>query len=264
MRLLECFIYGFVSGAAELLPISSPAHQKILRHLFGSEGINAFHSLLIHISVLAMVILIARNSQPVRSVGQTQRSRKRHRSADMQHIKTAIVPLLIGVVFYFVTASWHNSFLILSCFLLLNGIILYIPSRMMRGNKNAAAMTGVDSLLIGSGAAIGAFPGISRTAGILCTASARGADASNALRWSVMLSIPALMILTVLDLISLGSTGAYYINFFGAIFSMAGALIGTWIGYAVMRFLAVKSGFSWFSYYSWGAALFSFILYLTV
>ncbi len=264
MGFLECFVYGLVSGIAELLPISSPAHQQILRTLFGADGMNALHSLLIHISILALLILISRSNRPTRAIGQTPGGRKRSKNADVQHIKTATVPLLIGIVFFFITASWQNDFLILSGFLLLNGLILYIPSRMMRGNKTASTMTGVDSLLIGSGAALGAFPGISRTAGILSTATARGADSASALRWSVLLSIPAMLILIFFDIVSLGSTAGYSIHFFGMILSMAGAVAGTWIGYATMRFLSVKTGFSWFSYYSWGAALFSFILYLSV
>jgi hypothetical protein len=42
------------------------------------------------------------------------------------------------------------------------------------------------------------------------------------------------------------------------------AFVGSYLGITFIRFLAVKVGFSGFAYYSWGAALFAFILYLTI
>jgi hypothetical protein len=40
------------------------------------------------------------------------------------------------------------------------------------------------------------------------------------------------------------------------------AYIGAYFALIFLRFMSVKLGFSGFSYYCWGAALFAFILYM--
>ena len=40
------------------------------------------------------------------------------------------------------------------------------------------------------------------------------------------------------------------------------ACIGARLGVILVRFLAVKTGFSGFAYYCWGAALFTFLIFL--
>lgn len=256
MNWLEYLIYGLISGLSEFLPISSSAHQMLLRNLFGVTGNNALHDLVVHLAALAAFILLKRYI--------TTGSRRSFTYADKRHLKTAMIPVIIGAVFYPIIKSWNIGFSMLAAFLTLNGLILFIPSRMINGNKTANALSGFDSVLIGTGAALGALPGISRMSGILSGASIRGADHNNALRWSVYLSIPAVMIMAIMDIISLGATAAYSVHFFGLLLSITGVMLGILLGYSIMRFLAVKAGFTVFAYYSWGAALFSFILYLLV
>lgn len=256
MNWFEYLLYGIVSGFAELLPISSSAHQKILQALFGVSSGNALHDLIVHIVVLCSILFLNR--------AYAASNRSRRTRADAKHLKTALIPIFVGAIFYPIVLSWNIDFSILAVLLLINGIILYIPSRMLNGNKTAASLSGFDSLLIGTGAALGVFPGISRVAGVLSAASARGADSKNAFQWSLYLSIPSVVIMIIMDIVSLGTASAYSLQFFGAVLSVAGVAIGVGIGYCVMRFLAVRAGFTLFSYYSWGAALFSFILYLLV
>lgn len=256
MNWLEYLLYGIVSGLSELLPISSYAHQMILKDLFGLSGRNAVHDLLTHLAAFAAFVLLNRYI-----AGNSSRYYTR---ADRKHLKTAMLPIIVGAVFYPIVLSWDISFFVLAVLLLFNGIILYIPSRMLNGNKSAVSLTGVDSLLMGTGAALGVLPGVSRMAGALSCATARGADNSHAFRWSVYLSIPAIVIMIIMDIVSLGTASAYSVHFWGLILSMIGVISGVWLGYSLMRFLAVKAGFTLFSYYSWGAALFSLILYLMV
>ena len=256
MNWLEYLIYGFISGLSEFLPISSSAHQFVMRGLFGISGRSALHDLMIHLAGLASFILLYRYI--------TTGNRRTFTRADKRHLKTAMVPIIIGAVFYPIVGSWNIGYSMLSVFLVLNGLILFIPSRMINGNKTASALSGLDSILIGASAALGAVPGISRMAGTLSCASARGANHNNALRWSVYFSIPAVAIMIIMDIISLGAATAYSVHFLGLILSMLGVMLGIWLGYSLMRFLAVKAGFTVFAYYSWGAALFSFILYLLV
>ena len=78
------------------------------------------------------------------------------------------------------------------------------------------------------------------------------------------MSFPAIGLLIILDIIGI-FTGALPITFIGILgyFLAAGfAYLGGYLSISLMKFLAVKVGFSTFCYYSWGMALFTFILYL--
>ena len=75
MNLLQNLIMGFVSGFAELLPISAEAHRAILCRLFGVESEGSLFRLLIHIACLAAVIYGCRNE--IRHIRRVRRLMKR-------------------------------------------------------------------------------------------------------------------------------------------------------------------------------------------
>lgn len=272
MNWLESLLYGLVSGFAEFLPISSAAHQALMKQLFGVEENIAVHNLLVHIALLAVLIYSCRafftdmNGQGLlRTRGR--KSARPQRSADMRLVRTAAVPFLLSFLLYRTANAVGDNRVFLVLLFFLNGIILYVPSRMLSGNKDARAMSGWDGVLIGLSGALSMLPGISRVGVMTSTALARGADRQNALNWALLLSIPALIVLIVVDLLS-GITGGFEITSVSgvllSVLSMIGAGCGGYFGIMLMRFLAVKAGFTGFAYYSWGAALFSFVMYLTV
>ena len=128
-------------------------------------------------------------------------------------------------------------------------------------------MTGFDSLLIGLCGGLGMLPGISRTGFATTAALIRGADRQQALNWSYLLSIPiliGLMILDIYGMITFGVASLSFSLFLQYLASAAVAFGGAYFAIHFMRFIAVNAGFVGFAYYSWGAALFSFIFYLTI
>ena len=79
------------------------------------------------------------------------------------------------------------------------------------------------------------------------------------------MTVPTILFLLVLDLISVFTVGLTALSFWlfiGYILSISAAFAGGYIAIKLMRFLLVNSGLSGFAYYSWGAAAFTFILYL--
>ena len=49
---LESLLYGFVSGLADILPVSSRAHQILLLKCFGANRTSGLQDLLIHLAIL--------------------------------------------------------------------------------------------------------------------------------------------------------------------------------------------------------------------
>lgn len=272
----ESLLFGLVSGLAEFLPVSAQAHRALLLTLFGTGGEDGVLSLLVHAGALLAAATASQNQ--IRQIRREQklskvpkRRRKRQPDAkillDGQIVKSAFLPALLGFAMYFTVRSWRSSLPVIAAFLLLNGLILFLPSHLPSGNKDSRSMSRFDSLLIGLAGALGILPGVSRVGATTTVAIARGADKQQALSWSLLLSIPILLCLMGLDvysILTLGTGGIGATSAFQYLFSGAAAFCGAYIAIIFMRFLAVNLGFSGFAYYSWGAALFAFILYMTI
>ena len=273
MNWIQSLIYGLVSGLAKFLPISSRAHQNLLLLLFGCDGHDPIRNFLIHGAMLLSVYSGCRSMieqlrrENAALLHMRGRANAPKRMLDLRLVKNAIIPMLIGIlVFTYVTGSNINLMWI-SLFLLINGIIIFIPERMIRANRDARTMSFFDSILMGVFNALSAIPGFS---GIGCTTSvaiSRGADSRKALDWALLMSIPAIVLFMGIDFVgffSFDGFGSFWSNFFGYILSAVGAYVGGYISILLIKFLAVRNVFSSFSYYCWGASLISFMLYLTV
>lgn len=275
MNWFESVIFGFVSGLTEFLPVSSQAHEALLLKLFGISA-SPLLRLLIHAAVWEALYLNL--SQQIRQMLQDRNlaripPRRRSRQPDPQRLfdlrllQTALVPLLLGFAAYSFLNGWQQDLSKVAVFLLINGFLLYIPRHLRTGNKDSRSMTGLDGILLGFCGALSVFPGVSRVGAVSSAALGRGADKEHALRWSLHLNLIGLLVLIGFDAYDLflngvGTVAASMIP--GYLLAIAAAFGGAFLGIHVMRFLAVRTGFSGFAYYSWGAALFAFLLYLTI
>ena len=271
---IEALVYGMISGLTEFLPISSHAHQMILLNLFGCTQANGVLNLFVHIGMFAALMVtsggyIRRLYREYQLSKSTRRRRRRELNMesvfDINFVKMACVPVLISFIFYWKTIQWGDTVPVVALFMLLNGIILLIPTYLPRGNKDSRNMSSLDGVLFGVGSALSVLPGVSRIGAGSSVAIARGADPQNAYKWSLILSVAVLPVLLCFDLYSIFAVGLEGIQFVFVLKGLMSGLlsyIGASLGIALMKVLTVRSGLSGFSYYSWGAALFAFILYL--
>jgi len=274
MRFLENLIYGLIAGVAEFLPVSAQAHQVLAMNLFGGAQRVPLRDLLVHIALIAALMLAAR---PVFAKVEFERSftaqnnrRNHHRTVsrslfDLQLVRTATVPMVLILLFYFATRSLETNPVALSILLIINGLVLIIPEHMRRGNKDSRYISSLESILIGVAAGLSVFPGVSRIGACLSSSSVCGAGRQHSANWAILLSLPALVVYAVVDLIMMmivGFAGLTFLAFLGYIISAAVAFVGGYFGVMLFRFISDRAGFSAFAFYSWGMAMFLFVLYL--
>lgn len=274
MGWLKTIIYGLISGLTEFFPVSLGTHQTILSILFGLQDDTPLQQLLIRIAcLLALLICCRRDFGKLRRENRIAKipARRRTRPADQKSImtvrlvKVAVIPLLIGMLFYGRASVLADKLYILAILTALNGFVLFVPLLSKTGNKDSRNMSPMDALLIGLGGALGAVPGISSIGAMLSVASVRGVEKGYALSFGLLLSIPAMLAALVFDAMAL-RTGVEAISALVLVqylLTMAASFLGAWMAISAMRSLAAKTGISGFSYYCWGAALFTLILYLT-
>lgn len=273
MNWLESLIYGLLSGISEFLPISSAAHQQILLHLFGIEARDPVRDFFVHIAILAAVITTCKPFLELVKREQSLRNRNSrsvtHNFAALQDwrvVQGAIVPMLIAMLFLRYIIKFPGNLLISALFLLINGVILFLPERMVQGNKDARSMSALDSILIGLSGALSVFSGLSRVGCTYSVSIARGAAKKHAFTWALLLSISALVCLSFMDIVAMfsGVSVAFWSNLFTYILSGITAFFGCYISISAMRFLVARPSNNGFAFYCWGVSLFSVILYLTV
>ena len=127
-------------------------------------------------------------------------------------------------------------------------------------------MSGFDSFLIGFGSALSVMPGFSRVGTALSCGVARGADKVKVYAWILVLTIPYICLFLVFDLIVIFQSGfgvVNFVGFLGAFLSGVFAFLSSLAGIYFIRFMLVRSDLSFFAFYSWGAALLSFLLHLS-
>lgn len=267
---LESLIYGLLSGFAEFLPISSEAHRELFLKLVGA-GDDPVSRLAVHLGALLAVIIccatyISKLNRERRIAAIPKKRRKRQPDLrtilDLKVLRTAGIPVVLWFAAYPFAWDQGQRLWILALALILNGILLYVPQHYPIGNKDSLNLSASDSLLIGFVSGIGVFPGISRMGGALSAAQLRGADTRFSLDISFLLFIPAAIGLVFFDFYGIFTGGATSFHFFQFLTAAAASFGGGCCGIYFMRFLAVKSGFSGFAFYSWGAALLAMLLYL--
>ena len=270
--LLQCLFYGFVSGFTEFLPVSAEIHRMFFTQLTGMTPESPLLRLCVRLFALFGLLFACRNT--LNRLKREQRlslipARRRRRQPDAavllqrRLVISAAIPLSIGLIFNFRYGKFAEMLWLQGVLLIVNGIFLYLPQFMLRGNKDARAMSGFDAFLIGASGALSVFSGFSRMATIVSCARMRGADKSFAVEVALLLCIPALVCLSLVDFFSLMSVQANP-GLLQCAISSAAAFAGSLFGVQLIRFFGRRPGFTAFAYYSWGAALLALILYLTI
>lgn len=274
MSIIESIIYGFVSGLAEFLPVSSRAHQVLLRYIFGVDSRNFVQEFLVHIGVLLSVIIGCREilgrlwrEQGIASSVRHRRKRKLDTTGyyELRLLKTSIIPLIIGLFLLVVTIESEDRLLSVMALLIINAFVLLLAEHTQHGNRDARTMSGLDGIIMGILGSLCVFPGLSRTGLISAYTTLRGADFKNVTNWAFLLGIPAMIFFIIFDVVGIVTVGAGIVSFsvfVGYILSGIAAFCGGYFAISILLIILNHAGFSCFYYYSLGIALITFILYL--
>ena len=134
--------------------------------------------------------------------------------------------------------------------LLFTGCLLFASDRVRKGRKTEKTATLADAVLVGVAQALATCPGISRSGTTITAGCFMGFDRKFAVRYSFLLSIPAILGANVLSLkdalatVVWGEVPVY----------LVGVAVAAAVGYACIRLLkmiADKGKFGAFAYYCW-------------
>lgn len=275
MNLWESILYGVISGLSEFLPVSSLGHQEILKIFFGASSPEPLRDMMIHIAFLAAVLvgcstyidkLRQEYSHSNRAKRRRSAGRDRRSQYDLMLLKNTTFLMIVAMAFLRIVFPTVLSLNWLAFTFLVSGIIIFIPEYLPHGNKDSRKMSGFDSFLLAVSGALCAIPGFSRVGCALSSCVSRGADKIKSYNWILVLTVPSVFMFLIFDIVTVFQVGfgvISFAHFLGYIVSGIFAFISSMAGIYFMRFMLVRSGFSSFAFYNWGAALLIFLLHLS-
>ena len=122
---------------------------------------------------------------------------------------------------------------------------------MRKGRKSERTASLADVLLVGAAQAVATCPGISRSGTTITAGCFVGFERRFAVRFSFLLSIPAIVGANILSLKDVLETGVPWEE---VPVYLAGVLVAAVVGYACIRLLkmiAERGKFGFFAYYCW-------------
>ncbi len=265
MTFLLSVLLGLVQGLAEFLPISSSGHLAIFQQLIPElRDTPILFDVMLHLGTLVAVCIFYRKDilAMLRELGQLFSDVKNRRTGSIPPARRMIFLILVGslplVVFMFlsdVVDQAMGSLLVVGLFLCLTALLLLLADRMPRGKKTEKDATMVDALVVGVCQGIAIVPGLSRSGTTITAGLFRRFDRAFAVRFSFLLSLPAVLGATVLELVKALKVGAGGV---AVPLYIVGALVAGVSGYFAIGFIQrlVKKGkFGGFIYYCLAAGL---------
>ena len=276
MTLLSSILLGVIQGVTEFLPVSSSGHLAIAEHLLNVSGVSdvpPFFDVLLHLGTLFAVFIaywedirdmileffygvsdLVRGTTP-RRVPPARRM--------ILLIIVGTVPLFAVLPIKDTIESLGDNMYFVAFALLATGCLLFASDRVRRGRKTEKTATMLDALLVGVGQALATCPGISRSGTTITAGCFVGFDRKFAVRYSFLMSIPAILGANIL---SLKDALEAQVLWEEVPVYLVGVAVSAVVGYLCIRLIklvADKGKFGFFAYYCWLAGIVTLALIFT-
>lgn len=276
MNYLFSIAMGFLQGVAEFLPISSSGHLTLFQYFFSPEQnpeeLDMLFTVLLHFGTLISVCvyywrdIIDMIREFFLGISDLFSRRGSHEGRPPE-ARRLVLMIIVGTLPLFavllvkdtVDAAFSNVTFV-SAALIATGFLLFFSDRMAKGRKTARTATILDALLVGCAQAVGTLPGISRAGSTISAGMFCGFDRTFAVRFSFLLSLPAVLganILEIADAVQAGGVDMSRLPMY-----IVGMVVAGVVGYFAIRLvnlLANKGKFGAFAYYCWAVGIVSLV-----
>jgi undecaprenyl-diphosphatase len=207
MNWFEALTLAVVQGLTEFIPVSSSGHLVLTQIFFGIESATAFvYDIILHLgTALAALIFYRREVLAVlRGLLPPYRQAPAELVAARRLlllIAAATVPTgVIGLTFKHPLEQLFSSPAAVLVGLAITGTILVASSLIPASTRPLAAFPWWRALLIGTAQGIAIAPGVSRSGSTIVAALATGMRREDAVRFSFLIFLPAILGATLLEL----------------------------------------------------------------
>lgn len=291
MNLLEALFLAVVQGVAEFLPISSSGHLAIFKNVFGvNTDTGLLYDVMLHVGTLAAVFIVfwkdiwelikegfaiigaALSNMSKFFLNLFSKDKKEYKQVIntpyrrfvMLVIVSTIPTGIMGILLSDVIENASATLLVPGICLLVTSLLLYISEKVPEKDFNESNTSYGKGIIIGIVQGFATLPGISRsgstiTAGLFC-----GLERSFAVKYSFILSIPAILGAAVLELKDFGDVSVGSVEIINYVVGMVVAAV---VGYICIRWLLVlvkNKKFKYFSIYCFVVGIIAIVAHFVI
>ena len=210
MPLLHIVVLALVQGITEFLPISSSGHLALVPILTGWPDQTLTVDVAVHVGTLGAVMLYFWRDL-LRVVTGLVRSARGRREADRRlaaHLVIATLPLIAaGLAVHVYAGEQLRSLQVIAWATLVFAIVLYVADKRGMTVRRTEHLDLGDVVIIGAAQVLALIPGTSRSGITMSAGRLLGLERSEAARFSMLLSIPAVLGAGTLKALELYQTG---------------------------------------------------------
>ncbi|HJS82997.1 MAG TPA: undecaprenyl-diphosphate phosphatase [Nitrososphaera sp.] len=262
--ILQAIILGIIQGLTEWLPVSSSGHLALVQLVMNLQ-VPVFYDAVLHLGTLTGVFAIYRKdiSNIVKSIfgrGKAEGAYPQGRRMLWFVVLGTIPTAAIGLAFRsFFEYSFYDP-LSIGIGFIVTGVLLLITLFLKAGSKKLGP---ADAVLIGVGQGLSIFSSISRSGATVAAGMFRGVEREQLVRYSFLLSVPAILGAVLVDVISAGELERAKLSSIGIESYIAGAAVSALVGYASIRALirlVIRGKFYLFAFYCFAIGIATFLL----
>ncbi|MCD8015203.1 MAG: undecaprenyl-diphosphate phosphatase [Lachnospiraceae bacterium] len=276
MTILQSIFLGIVQGLTEFLPVSSSGHLAILENVFQIETDGGMlFDILLHVGTLVAVFVVYHKdiwkmiceaifmfvdicvNFHTFILNKIHKTSLKYRKVVHNSYRKFVVLILVstvptgivGVLGEKLISDASETLLIPGICLLITAVLLLMADTVREGNKLPKDTTYKDALIIGAAQGCATLPGLSRSGTTIAVCLLCGIDRRFAVKYSFILSIPAILGAAVLEIkdviaepVAASQVGIY----------AAGMVCAAVVGYICIKTMLVvvrKKKFIYFSVY---------------
>lgn len=265
---------GIVQGLTEFLPVSSSGHLSFMKHILKiNTNTGLLFDVLLHLGTL-IAIFIAFWSDIKQLIAETiailgdvlhntlvlchtskREPKSQYRKIVSSSYRRFVVLILIstiptallGLLLESVIETKITTVFIPGLCLILTGVLLVMADRYKVGTKTEETTTYGDAFFLGISQGLATIPGLSRSGTTITAALSRGFHQSYAVRYSFLMSIPAVLgavVLEVKDIANETITKVDICNYF------VGMVVAAVIGFYCIKTMLVLIHGKKFTYFA--------------
>ncbi len=258
MSLLEAILMGIIQGVTEFLPVSSSGHLALFKIIFGLEDVGLVFDVILHLGTLLAIFVVYRKDiwkmivagfeilgDVCKNIGIFFTNVTHHTKGGYHHvicsgyrkfvmlvIVSTIPTGIIGVLASNLIEQASKLLIVPGVCLILTSILLFIADHCKGGEKLPRQVSYSNAFIIGIAQGIATLPGLSRSGTTIAACLLSGFDRKFAVKYSFIMSIPAVLGSLVLEL---GGLLGETVTSTELTYYIVGCLVAAVVGYICIK-----------------------------